>query len=60
MAGAASAFAVEDRAPACDVAALHRGGVERVHVADVGDDARHIGVVERETAACPPIASRRG
>ncbi len=34
--------------PRSDVAGLHRGRVERVHVAKVGDDARHVGVVERK------------
>ena len=42
------AFAFEDRAAASDVARLHGGGVERVHVAKIGDDARHLGVVQRK------------
>ena len=48
MARDAAAFALEHRAAARDVAGLDRRRVERVHVAKVGDDAGHLGVVERE------------
>ena len=44
----AGALAVEDGAPAGGISGLHRRGVERIHVAKVGDDARHLGVVQRE------------
>src|SRR4030095_7535281 len=51
MARAAGAFAVEDRPAARGIAPFHRGGVESVHVTEIGDDARHVGIVERERRA---------
>ena len=48
MTRCAAALAFEDGAAARRVAGLHRRGVERVHVAQIGDDAGHLGVVERE------------
>ena len=42
----AAALAAEDRAPSRKVAGLHRGRVERVHVAEVRDDAGHLGGVQ--------------
>src|SRR6185503_21291376 len=48
MAARAVPLAGEERAAASDVTSLDRGDVHRVHVADIGNDARHLGVVERE------------
>ena len=44
----ACAFSVEDRTAARHIAGLHRGRVERIHVAQVRDDAGHLGTVQRE------------
>src|SRR5436309_3204883 len=48
VAPGAGALADENGAPARDVSGLHRRRVERVHVAEVRDDACHIGIVECE------------
>ena len=48
MARGAAALAVEDGAAARRVTGLDGCGVERVHVAQIGDDASHLRVVERE------------
>ncbi len=48
MTTGAAALAAEDRAPPGRVTGLHRRRVERVHVAKVRDDARHLGGIQDE------------